>query len=207
MVTNELLAFVKEELSKGRTEEEIRKALMEGGGWSELDVKEAFDATALYSHTYQDAAKVLEDFLASLSAKFLIIACIAFGILSLGGYLVLLKYDKAPAKMSLIDRLEERARRFKAFADKFSAAATKALSELLEKAIALLHRFADWLVEIANTIKRTLTRVRQAVWWVIQGLLMVFKYYSPGVVCLILAWVHSSWRSFWVSLMACLWER
>lgn len=91
MITNELLAFVTTELSKETTEEEIRKALMEGGGWNELDVKEAFDAlgsSRLFEelwigeetvqssahqdtdrHTYQDTAKVEEAVLASLSAK------------------------------------------------------------------------------------------------------------------------------------------
>ncbi|MCI0533227.1 hypothetical protein L0Y49_03325, partial [bacterium] len=53
MITNELLAFVKEELSKGTSEEEIQKALVEGGGWTGMDVKEAFDAVGIYSNTYQ----------------------------------------------------------------------------------------------------------------------------------------------------------
>ncbi|MCI0542129.1 hypothetical protein L0Y69_00020 [bacterium] len=53
MITNELLAFIKEELAKGTAEGEIQKALMEGGGWSDMDVKEAFDAVGIYSQTYQ----------------------------------------------------------------------------------------------------------------------------------------------------------
>lgn len=55
MITNELLSFIKEALAKGTTEEEIRKMLMDNGGWDESDVREAFDTIGIYSSTYQGA--------------------------------------------------------------------------------------------------------------------------------------------------------
>lgn len=42
MITPELVAYVRGEFSKGKTREEIKAALMRGGGWSEDDLSEAF---------------------------------------------------------------------------------------------------------------------------------------------------------------------
>lgn len=42
MVTQELIAYVRGELNKGKTRDEIRSALLSGGGWSEQDVSEVF---------------------------------------------------------------------------------------------------------------------------------------------------------------------
>lgn len=42
MITQELIAYVKSELNKGRTREEIRVNLLQGGGWSESDISEVF---------------------------------------------------------------------------------------------------------------------------------------------------------------------
>src|SRR3989339_215090 len=42
MVTPELLEYVRVEISKGKTREEINKALISGGGWNETDLNEAF---------------------------------------------------------------------------------------------------------------------------------------------------------------------
>lgn len=42
MVTQELVAYVKSELNRGKTREEIRSTLLSGGGWSETDISEVF---------------------------------------------------------------------------------------------------------------------------------------------------------------------
>ncbi len=42
MITQELIAYIKSELNKGKTREEIRVILLRGGGWSEADISEAF---------------------------------------------------------------------------------------------------------------------------------------------------------------------
>ena len=42
MITQELLGYIRTEFSKGKTREEIRGALISGGGWSEDDLNEAF---------------------------------------------------------------------------------------------------------------------------------------------------------------------
>jgi hypothetical protein len=42
MITQELLGYIRIELSKGKMREEIRKALLSDGGWSEDDLSEAF---------------------------------------------------------------------------------------------------------------------------------------------------------------------
>lgn len=57
MITNELLAFIKEEMAQGVAEDEIKKSLVGEGGWTDFDVQEAFQAIGLYSHTYQGAVE------------------------------------------------------------------------------------------------------------------------------------------------------
>jgi hypothetical protein len=42
MVTQELISYVRGEVNKGKTREEIRTALLSGGGWSEADISEVF---------------------------------------------------------------------------------------------------------------------------------------------------------------------
>jgi len=42
MITTELVAYIKTEIAKGRTREEIHKNLISGGGWTEDDLSEAF---------------------------------------------------------------------------------------------------------------------------------------------------------------------
>ena len=42
MITQELTAYVKSELNKGKTREEIRNSLLSGGGWSDSDISEVF---------------------------------------------------------------------------------------------------------------------------------------------------------------------
>src|SRR3989344_3428516 len=42
MVTPELISYVRGEINKGRTREEIHTALLKEGGWTELDINEAF---------------------------------------------------------------------------------------------------------------------------------------------------------------------
>ena len=42
MITQELLGYIRTEFTKGKTREEIRGALISGGGWSEDDLNEAF---------------------------------------------------------------------------------------------------------------------------------------------------------------------
>jgi hypothetical protein len=42
MITQELLGYIRAEVAKGKTREEIHKALISGGGWSEDDLSEAF---------------------------------------------------------------------------------------------------------------------------------------------------------------------
>ena len=42
MITQELLGYIKAEIAKGKTREEIRGVLLSGGGWSEDDLSEAF---------------------------------------------------------------------------------------------------------------------------------------------------------------------
>ena len=44
MITQELTAYVKSELNKGKSKEEIRGNLLSGGGWSDADVMEVFKA-------------------------------------------------------------------------------------------------------------------------------------------------------------------
>lgn len=45
MVTQELIAYVRSELSKGKTREEIRSVLLSSGGWNEVDINEVFRET------------------------------------------------------------------------------------------------------------------------------------------------------------------
>lgn len=42
MVTPELLEYIRAEIAKGKIREEIRRTLISGGGWSEVDLSEAF---------------------------------------------------------------------------------------------------------------------------------------------------------------------
>ena len=42
MITQELIAYVRSELNKGKTREDIRQGLLSGGGWSEADISEVF---------------------------------------------------------------------------------------------------------------------------------------------------------------------
>ncbi|MBI3305954.1 hypothetical protein HYZ82_02340 [Candidatus Nomurabacteria bacterium] len=42
MITPELLSYIRGELGKGRTREEVRADLVKGGGWKEEDLSEAF---------------------------------------------------------------------------------------------------------------------------------------------------------------------
>lgn len=42
MISQELIAYVKSELSKGKSREAIRSTLTSGGGWSEMDIGEVF---------------------------------------------------------------------------------------------------------------------------------------------------------------------
>lgn len=42
MVTPELLEYVRTEIAKGKTREEINKVLISGGGWSQADLSEVF---------------------------------------------------------------------------------------------------------------------------------------------------------------------
>lgn len=42
MITQELLGYIRAEVAKGRTREEIHKTLLSSGGWSEDDLSEAF---------------------------------------------------------------------------------------------------------------------------------------------------------------------
>ncbi len=42
MVTQELIAYVKAELNKGKRREDIRASLLSGGGWNEADLNEVF---------------------------------------------------------------------------------------------------------------------------------------------------------------------
>ena len=42
MITPELLSYIRGELAKGRTREEVRADLVKGGGWKEEDLTEAF---------------------------------------------------------------------------------------------------------------------------------------------------------------------
>ncbi|MBP9711993.1 MAG: hypothetical protein KBD55_03110 [Candidatus Pacebacteria bacterium] len=42
MVTQELISYVRAEVNKGKTREEISKSLLAGGGWNENDINEAF---------------------------------------------------------------------------------------------------------------------------------------------------------------------
>jgi hypothetical protein len=42
MITPELLSYIRGELAKGRTREEVRADLVKGGGWREEDLSEAF---------------------------------------------------------------------------------------------------------------------------------------------------------------------
>jgi RNAse (barnase) inhibitor barstar len=42
MITQELLGYIKEEIAKGRTREEINKTLVSAGGWDDNDISEAF---------------------------------------------------------------------------------------------------------------------------------------------------------------------
>lgn len=42
MITQELISYIKGELNKGKTREDVRSALLRGGGWSDADLSEAF---------------------------------------------------------------------------------------------------------------------------------------------------------------------
>lgn len=42
MVTQELIAYIRSELNKGRSREQIRTTLLSGGGWSDMDISEVF---------------------------------------------------------------------------------------------------------------------------------------------------------------------
>lgn len=42
MITQELVEYIKKEIAKGRTREDIRQVLISGGGWNEDDLSEAF---------------------------------------------------------------------------------------------------------------------------------------------------------------------
>ncbi|MEI6280911.1 MAG: hypothetical protein WCP17_02845 [bacterium] len=44
MITQELLGYIRGEIAKGRTREEINTSLLSGGGWNENDLSEAFKA-------------------------------------------------------------------------------------------------------------------------------------------------------------------
>lgn len=46
MITQELISYIKGEFNKGKTREDIRAALLQGGGWSAVDLDEAFRTTA-----------------------------------------------------------------------------------------------------------------------------------------------------------------
>jgi hypothetical protein len=53
MITQELTAYVKSELNRGKSRDEVRNSLLSGGGWSEADIAEVFrdvmpkDSTAI----------------------------------------------------------------------------------------------------------------------------------------------------------------
>ncbi len=42
MITQELISYIRAEINKGKTREEVRTALLSGGGWSDADISEAF---------------------------------------------------------------------------------------------------------------------------------------------------------------------
>src|SRR3989338_10639145 len=42
MITPELIGYIRGEFAKGKTREEVRKALLAEGGWTEEDINEAF---------------------------------------------------------------------------------------------------------------------------------------------------------------------
>ncbi len=42
MITQELISYIRGEINKGKTREQVKTALLSGGGWSEADVSEAF---------------------------------------------------------------------------------------------------------------------------------------------------------------------
>jgi len=42
MITNELLSFIKNEIKLGKTQEQIKSELLSSGGWSSVDIEEAF---------------------------------------------------------------------------------------------------------------------------------------------------------------------
>ena len=42
MVTQELISYIRSELNRGRSREQIRTTLLSGGGWSDMDISEVF---------------------------------------------------------------------------------------------------------------------------------------------------------------------
>lgn len=42
MITQELLNFIKQNISQGKSKEEVKRTLISGGGWKESDIEEAF---------------------------------------------------------------------------------------------------------------------------------------------------------------------
>src|SRR3989338_747931 len=57
MVTQELIAYVRAELNKGKTREEIRANLLGGGGWSEAYLEELWKIVALPKSPVLDPAR------------------------------------------------------------------------------------------------------------------------------------------------------
>lgn len=56
MITPELTEYVQAELAKGKTRDELRKVLLAGGGWSEMDIDQAFRTVAPISSINSDTS-------------------------------------------------------------------------------------------------------------------------------------------------------
>lgn len=58
MTTPELISFIKSELEKGKTREDIRVSLLANGGWTDADLSEAFRAIMPMDNTVKPASSV-----------------------------------------------------------------------------------------------------------------------------------------------------
>lgn len=57
MINNEILSFVKEQVARGTSRDQIKNLLVTQGGWDEKDVDEAFDTVSFAGTSYSSALK------------------------------------------------------------------------------------------------------------------------------------------------------
>lgn len=92
MITPELIVYIRGELVKGRTREEIHKALIAGGGWNEADLSEAFREIIPIKGLGDNSATASSSFPAKSSSLWKIVLAIA----TLGAFCLVAWFYRAP---------------------------------------------------------------------------------------------------------------